>query len=120
MRLRYALPFLALCWPSLAMAQQSVAFSNLIPIPNSFCQLSAMSAIGLGSCNTGGGAATAVVIVIETADVRWRDDGVAPTSSAGMLTAFGSTLTYQGDLTKIQFIAVSGSPTLDISFYKTR
>jgi hypothetical protein len=59
--------------------------------------------------------------------VRWRDDGVAPTTSIGMLiNAAGigaspvqgaSTFWYSGDLTAIQFIG-SGSPKLNISYYR--
>jgi hypothetical protein len=56
---------------------------------------------------------------------RWRDDGVAPTTSVGMLVDGTNSATtspqpapflYAGDLTKIQFIS-SGSPKLNISYY---
>lgn len=58
-------------------------------------------------------------ICVETAGVRYRDDGVAPTSSNGIPVASGSCFQYGGPLNKIQFIAQSGSPTLDVSYYKT-
>lgn len=49
--------------------------------------------------------------------VRWRDDGVAPTSTVGMILSTGQELDYSGDLTMIRFIASTGSPILNISYY---
>lgn len=49
--------------------------------------------------------------------VRWRDDQTAPTASIGMSIPDGGELDYVGDITKIQFIASSGTPILDISLY---
>jgi hypothetical protein len=75
----------------------------------------------------------AVIAVIQvegvagTDSVRWRDDGVAPTTSVGMLidgTNAASTspqpapMVYSGDLTAIQFIVAAGSPKLNISYYR--
>jgi hypothetical protein len=62
--------------------------------------------------------ATFAVISAETANVRYRDDGTLPTASAGMPIVAGTTITYSGSLTAIKFIAESGSPVLDISYYK--
>ena len=58
-------------------------------------------------------------ICVETAGVRYKDDGGVPTSSSGIPVASGSCFQYGGPLNKIQFIAQSGSPTLDVSYYKT-
>lgn len=52
-----------------------------------------------------------------TDSVRWRDDGVAPTSSVGMILAGGQELDYIGDLATIQFIVGAGSPKLNVSYY---
>lgn len=102
-----------------AHAQQSIAFANLTPL--GYCQLAISSAVKINTCSGGIPAKAAAIIVIdETANTRWRDDGTAPTTSTGMLFASGTVLTYMGDLTNIQFVAVSGSPVLDISFYGTR
>lgn len=57
------------------------------------------------------------MITPETQGVRWRDDGVAPTASVGMPLAAGTTLQYDGDLTKIQFIEQTASAKLNISYY---
>lgn len=83
--------------------------------PLGFVQLNISTATGLGTIPNG---ASMALIVCETANVRWRDDGIAPTSSVGMLFSAGQEFQYSGNLQGIQFIAVSGSPVLDVSFYK--
>lgn len=60
---------------------------------------------------------TIAIIVSETAGVRWRDDGVAPTATVGMPLAAGVTLQYDGDITKIRFIQQSAGAILNISYY---
>lgn len=104
-------------WLSSAHAEVTQP-SNLTPV--GYCQLTSLaSATALSSCS-GGLPTTAQVaaIVPGTANVRYRDDGTAPTASVGVPLFVGATLFYTGDLTKIQFIAQSGSPTLDIAFYR--
>lgn len=61
--------------------------------------------------------AISALIQAETKDVRWRDDGVAPTSSVGMVLKAGDTLEYSGDLTAIQFIEAESSAKLNIAYY---
>lgn len=58
------------------------------------------------------------LILGETANVRWIDDGQKPTTTFGTLHTSTQEFQYSGDLNAIQFIAVSGSPVLDVSFYK--
>jgi len=58
-------------------------------------------------------------ICVEGASVRYRDDGIAPTASVGIPAAAGSCWAYGGPLSAIQFIAQSGSPTIDVSYYKS-
>lgn len=60
---------------------------------------------------------TFALITPETQGVRWRDDGVDPTSTVGMPLAAGVTLQYDGDLNKIRFIEQTGSAKLNISYY---
>ena len=60
---------------------------------------------------------TFALITPEAQNVRWRDDGVAPTATVGMPLAVGVTLQYDGDLSKIQFIEQAGSAKLNISYY---
>lgn len=68
--------------------------------------------------------ANMVVLQAEVANVRYRDDGGAPTTSIGMFIIGSATATtadrieYAGTLTALQFIAASGSPLLDATFYR--
>jgi hypothetical protein len=61
--------------------------------------------------------ATLAVIVPEAYPVRWRDDGTAPTGSVGMPLAIGTTLSYDGDLSRIRFIEQAASAKLNVSYY---
>jgi hypothetical protein len=59
----------------------------------------------------------AVFALIRAAgSVRWRDDGVNPTTSVGMLMQAGDQILYDGNLAAIKFIA-GVATTLDISYY---
>lgn len=103
-----------------AWAAQMVTPGPMKPL--GYCQLTLSGTAALVSTCTGGipiGAMYAIILD-ETANSRWRDDGTAPTTTVGMLltdTAGLNQINYSGDLTKLQFIAVTGSPVLDISFY---
>lgn len=56
---------------------------------------------------------------LETASVRWRDDGTAPTSSVGHLIEIGGVLEYDGDLSDIKFIRTGAqSASLPVSYYR--
>ena len=57
------------------------------------------------------------IITAETQGVRWRDDDVAPTATVGMPLAAGSTLQYDGDLSKIRFIEQTASAKINITYY---
>jgi hypothetical protein len=62
--------------------------------------------------------ATYAVIQCETQNVRWRDDGTAPTSSVGMkLTVAPDLLIYDGALSSIKFIEEAASAKLNVSYY---
>ena len=50
-------------------------------------------------------------------DIRWRDDGTAPTSTVGMVLAAGDSLWYTSDLSALQFIQVTPTATLNVSYY---
>lgn len=53
-----------------------------------------------------------------TTNVRWRDDGTAPTSSLGLQLLAGAELLYDANPKKIQFIrSGAADATLDISYY---
>lgn len=61
--------------------------------------------------------ATLALIVPETQNVRWRDDGTNPTASVGMPIYIGASLSYDGDLNRIKFIQETASAKLNISYY---
>lgn len=51
-------------------------------------------------------------------DVRWRDDGTSPTSTVGMLLAAGRDMLYVGDFAKLEFIEVTATAELNVSYYQ--
>ena len=57
------------------------------------------------------------VLQAEAQNVRWRDDGVAPTASVGMIIAAGTDIEYNGDLSLIRFIEVAVSAKLNVVYY---
>ena len=61
---------------------------------------------------------TVALIIAESASVRWRDDGVAPTATVGMPLPIGTVLMYDGDLRQIRFIQQAPTATLNVSYYK--
>lgn len=59
-----------------------------------------------------------VLLQAETQNVRWRDDGTAPTASVGMILYAGADpYPYDGDLNKIRFIEVAASAKLNCSYF---
>lgn len=66
-----------------------------------------------------GRSANMVVLTVETANIRWRDDGAAPTTAIGMLiVAASAPLTYVGAIANFQLVAVTGSPVVDAAYYR--
>lgn len=57
------------------------------------------------------------VIQVQDQQVRWRDDGTAPTATVGMLMSPGDVLKYDGNLASLKFIEVAASAKLNVSFY---
>ena len=63
--------------------------------------------------------ATMASLQAETANVRYRDDGGKPTSAIGNILVSGlAPMPYNGTLSALQFIAATGSPLLDVAFYR--
>jgi len=60
---------------------------------------------------------TLALIVPESQNVRWRDDGTNPTASVGMPIYVGASLSYDGDLSRIRFIQETASAKLNVSYY---
>jgi len=61
--------------------------------------------------------ARAALIVAVTQAVRWRDDGTPPTASVGMPLSKDTPFWYTGDLSAIEFIEVTASAELNVSYY---
>jgi hypothetical protein len=81
------------------------------------CTSSGASLTAVGPPN----GANFVMMQSETQNIRWRDDGAAPTTTVGMLlntTATFPTL-YNGQMGKVQFIDATAGGLLDAAFYKT-
>lgn len=84
-------------------------------------QLSTTNTASSASLTSGGipFGATMAFLQAETADVRYRDDGGAPTASIGNIVVHGIPgILYSGNVGALRFIALSGSPLLDIAFYR--
>ena len=77
-------------------------------------QITSLSASTALTVPTG---ATLAVIIPESQAVRWRDDGTAPTGSVGMPLAIATTLSYDGDLSRIRFIEQAASAKINVSYY---
>jgi hypothetical protein len=60
------------------------------------------------------------VLQAEGADVRYRDDDTNPTSSVGMIIAAGTSVVYNGQLSRLRFIESGGTAKLNVSYYKVR
>jgi hypothetical protein len=83
-------------------------------------QLSAANTASSASATSGGipPGASMAYLQAETAGVRYRDDGGVPTASIGNVIGSGSGILYTGTISSLQFIAQSGSPLLDVAFYR--
>lgn len=61
--------------------------------------------------------AKAARIQAEAQSIRWRDDGIPPTATAGMLLAAGSDMYYDGEFSKLQLIQAAAGGIVNISYY---
>ena len=61
---------------------------------------------------------TCAQITVETASVRRTSDGSTASSSNGTLIVSGASWQDCGPLSKYKFTAVSGSPTLDVEYFR--
>jgi hypothetical protein len=75
-------------------------------------------AVGVNTTLTVPSGATLAEICVEGASVRYRDDGSPATSSLGVPVSPGVCFPYSGPLANLSFSAQSGSPTIDVSYYK--
>lgn len=61
------------------------------------------------------------VIHPDTQNVRWRDDGVAPTASVGMRLLVGAELRIYGTaaMRAVRFIVETAGANLNVTYYRT-
>ena len=99
---------------------QNVGIAGVHLVPVGFQQIASVTSGAAVTLTVPTGANNAC-FQVDTAPLRWRDDGTAPTASIGMQvanSASGCTFFYTGTLTAIQFIAVSTTGTLNITYYR--
>ncbi len=111
-----------LCLALMALGSAARAVTVTEPansVPLGYCQLSVTAAVLVSTCSGGIPAgSTFASIVTETAAIRWRDDGTAPTTSVGNPLAVATRLTYDGLLASLQVIAQTGTAVVNIEFYR--
>ncbi len=57
------------------------------------------------------------ILTPATVDIRWRDDGTAPTAAIGYPLKVGSELAYDGDPLAFQMISVGAATNVDVTLY---
>ena len=82
--------------------------------PVGFEQVTSLSSAAALTVPTG---AKVALINTEDQNVRWRDDGTAPTTTVGCVIEPGSYFSYTGDLSAIRFIEETASAKLNVSYY---
>lgn len=58
-----------------------------------------------------------VVIQAEAQPLRYRDDGVNPTTSVGMLIPANASIEYTGDLLRLRLVNGAAGAIMNASFY---
>jgi hypothetical protein len=100
-----------LCLISLAASAQQ---------PFSFTQMGYQQIVGPAAATnlTVPQGAKIIQVCVSTQAIRYRDDGVAPTSTVGIPVSAGTCFQYSGPLPLIQFIQQAATATIDVSYYR--
>lgn len=77
-------------------------------------------AVGTNTTLTVPNGATLAEICVEGSAVRYRDDGTVATPSLGIPISSGSCFAYSGPMSALSFTAQSGSPAIDVSYYRAK
>lgn len=64
------------------------------------------------------GLARAAVIFVEGAAIRWIADGQTPTATYGNEVSSGTAFMFQGDMTKLKMIQVSGGAIVNVNLLR--
>lgn len=86
-------------------------------VPAGFEQITSLAGATALTVPTSKPDARIAVIQAIGQNVRWRDDGTAPSATVGMQLAAGNDILYTGDLSAIQFIEEAASAELNITYY---
>lgn len=107
---------------ALLLCGKAHAQGGMTQQPLGFCSMSSISTATLLSTCTGFPiGATYAVVCAYTQGIVWRDDGPAPTATAGsggQGLAAGQCMGYNGRMGQIQFIQQTSGAVLGITFYK--
>lgn len=108
--------FLSLVFASPALAQSPPAGKSGIYLSSGAGQFAL--AVTTNTTLTVPARTICAYITVEGASVRRTSDGTSASTSSGTLFASGAQWTDCGPLTSYKFTAVSGSPTLDVEYFK--
>lgn len=109
-----------------------VSSSNPLPVTGSFSaaatapyQATAVASSQMGlevvtaTSLTVPATATFALINVEGTNVRWRDDGTAPTASVGFVMYAGAIpQMFSGDLAAVKFIQTAATATINVAYYR--
>jgi hypothetical protein len=79
--------------------------------------VSTSSAINLPSIPSN---AASYLLSVESAGIRWRDDGTDPTSTVGQPVSAGQALCYGNDPHAVRLIGQTGTPTINVTYYASK
>jgi hypothetical protein len=96
-----------------------LTLSALAQTASSFSSVTVTNAVAV-SVTVSSPAVTSALLTVETADIRVRFDGTAPTTAIGHLVAAGSSLTISGraNLTQLKMIATSTTATVRVTQFR--
>lgn len=84
-------------------------------IPLGFEKVTGLSAVKALTVPAG---ARVALIQAEAQNVRWRDDGVNPTATDGMLLKTTTDFWYTGELSALRLLETAASATVMASYYR--
>lgn len=103
----------------MSVSQNADIVTAAVRAPVGYVQLTSLSGATAFSATQIPARAKRVLLQAETQNIRFRDDGVAPTASVGMILYAGATpFEYVGDIATLQFIEVTASGKLNAAFYE--
>jgi hypothetical protein len=110
-------------WQSLGYSQFSFSSTTVVNLAGVGGTQTAGTLAAIPSVCSQSGSGCCASISVETASIRWRDDGTAPTASIGNPVTYFTAGTpfqpylYCGDtLANVQIIALSGTPVVNVEF----